>query len=508
MKNSLPILVMLSMLALSQGVMATDFTINTDVTTTNGGHILVGNDSLTVTENGSITTAGDDNHGIDVGADSTVTNDGTITTSGDDAHGIMISGDGDNTNIINNGTITAVDAKGIYARTSGESTDYLVITNNGSIDSSSDDGMEIYGNNAIITNNGDITSRDSKGIALGGSSLYGTIINNGTITIVEEGKGIYAYGNGGFYTVINNGTILSQHRGIVVKIQSHVTNNGSIMISGVAGSGYEYNSAVRLRYGGELDNHGTIIASGVAEIMGVHLNTDATLGSPDFVINNTGSIVISDTAGGAAILAADGANMDDSVLINNRGLISARGATNHAINWDDNDVDFTLNLLPGSRIIGAIDLGDGGHDDDIVNIYGGSPSARLTILNAEQINLYGAGIVNGTTVTAVDATAPTAQVLASASLSNSVHGTINQRMAYKPQLQPLQVASLASAPGMLYQEHKPVAWVQAFGGQRDYEANGSVMAYDHAHYGFNVGYEWDAEERRVGVMAGFARSDI
>ncbi|MCP3670158.1 MAG: hypothetical protein GY814_06940 [Gammaproteobacteria bacterium] len=42
MKNSLPILVMLSMLALSQGVMATDFTINTDVTTTNGGNTLDG----------------------------------------------------------------------------------------------------------------------------------------------------------------------------------------------------------------------------------------------------------------------------------------------------------------------------------------------------------------------------------------------------------------------------------------------------------------------------------
>jgi len=41
---------------------------------------------------------------------------------------------------------------------------------------------------------------------------------------------------------------------------------------------------------------------------------------------------------------------------------------------------------------------------------------------------------------------------------------------------------------MLFQQREPTGWVQDFGGKRDYEASGSIMAYDHKHYGFNVGY--------------------
>ncbi len=168
----------------------------------------------------------------------------------------------------------------------------------------------------------------------------------------------------------------------------------------------------------------------------------------------------------------------------------------------------TLNLYAGSNISGAINLDSAGADvaGDIVNIYGGN--STLTVAGADTVNLHGGGIVSGTTITAVDVTAPAALGVASASLSNSVHSTVSQRMAYKPPLQPVQVASLTLSPGMLFQERKPVAWIQAFGGKRERDEDDDIMAYEHGHYGVNIGYEWDAQQRRVGLMAGFAGSDV
>ncbi len=140
---------------------------------------------------------------------------------------------------------------------------------------------------------------------------------------------------------------------------------------------------------------------------------------------------------------------NNSNTVNNAGLISATGTgTPYAIGMRDNS---TLNLLSGSRIIGPIDLDESTTDtNDTVSIYGGSPSAQTTFTGADTINFYGSGIVNGTTVTTVDPTINTAQGLAIATLSNSVHRTIAQRMAYKPPLQPVQLASLTLSPGMLY----------------------------------------------------------
>ncbi|MCP3672180.1 MAG: autotransporter domain-containing protein [Gammaproteobacteria bacterium] len=456
MKTSLPILVILSMLTPSQSVIAADYTIDTDVTTTNGGNTLDGNDTLTITSSGSISTSG--------------------------AAAVL----GTNSNTVNNdGSITAVNGHGF------ELDEYSVANNSGTINVSGTRKSGIYiKKHGSANNSGTILTSGERGHGINIDN-YSSANNSGTIlTSGEIAYGIYMNNHA---TLINSGSINTsgdKAHGIYVWQYSSVTNSGTITTSGDEAHGIKldvYNTAI---------NTGTITTSGSSS-NGVVMRGDTTF-------SNFGSVKVSGTNSYAL-----GTDRAESITINNSGSVEATNTGSYAIYNDDAELaDTTLNLKTGSTILGTIDLGNAGGDIDIVNIYGGSPSARLTILNAEQINLYGAGIVNGTTVTTVDATVPTAQGLASANLSNSVHGTVNQRMAYKPSLQPVQVASLGLSSGVLLQQNEPTAWAQAFGGKRERDADGDVMAYGHSHYGVNFGYELDVQDRRVGLMAGFARSKV
>jgi len=55
---------------------------------------------------------------------------------------------------------------------------------------------------------------------------------------------------------------------------------------------------------------------------------------------------------------------------------------------------------------------------------------------------------------------------------------------------------------MYFEEHKPVAWAQVFGGTFGRDAEGSTMPYDYDHVGMNFGYEWDVNQSRIGLMGG------
>ncbi len=509
MKTSLPILVILSMLALSQRVMAADYTIDTDVTTTNGGNTLDGDDSLTIKKSGSITPVSGD-HAIDAeGHNNTIKNHGSIDTTGDDDEAIELNNYGvvtntgfistlgntangivtwHNSTITNTGTISTAGTGAHAIDVQNDS----IINNTGSIATTgqSADAIHTWDNSNVI-NTGVISTldQDSIGIAVEDDS---TVTNKGSIsTQGADGYGIHADGSNN--TIVNNGSISTMGNdgyGIFLEgASNNATNTGTITTIGVDAE------AIQVEGGSN-----TVVNTGVIKTTG-ESSAGFLVRQDNNTISNMGTISVT----GKDSYGIEFRN--DSNTVNNAGLISATGTgTYYAIGMRDNS---TLNLLAGSRIIGPVDLDDSATDaNDTVNIYGGSPSAQTTFTGADTINLYGAGIVNGTTVTTVDATAPTALGLASANLSNSVHGTINRRMAYKPPLQPVQVASLTLSPGMLFQERKPAGWAQAFGGMRAHDADGDVMAYGHSHYGANIGYEWDHSKSRMGLMAGFARSDV
>ena len=483
-----------------------DTILNSGTITTagNDSHAIFADETNTVTNSGTIITTGNDANGINVNENSIVTNTGSISTTGDDAHGIGVAAD---STVTNSGSISTAgnDSSGIYV----DDEDDVTITNTGSI-------TAVNGHGFSLGNSDDSVANNSGTINVSGNSKHGIYIddngrvnNSGTIlTSGVGGDGIYGHN---YSTVINSGSISTSGDnadGIDVWQYSSITNSGTIATSGNSSPGIDaddYNTVINTgtittsgssSYGIEIDadstfnNSGTITTTG-STAHGIYLKGD------NITISNLGSVKVSGTNSSAIRIM----NGFDNTVINNSGTISG---DDHAILGETGDI--TLNLLQGSRVIGTVDLGDNGGDNDIVNIYGGSPSASLTIDNAEQISLFGSGVIVGNTVTTVDSTMENAYSVGLATMADSIHRTLNQRSTFKAPMKPVKVASLDLPPGLLFQEQKPVAWGQVFGGLRSHDAYDDAVAYDHKHYGVSGGYEWAFNDTSLGLMGGFAQS--
>jgi len=169
---------------------ATDVVVSTPVTTT---QTLDGNDSLSVTASGSISTTGSSGLGISAtGGANTITNSGTISTTGADGDGIYATG-GTNT-ITNSGTIstTGDDGDGIIA-TGGTNT----ISNSGTISTTGNygDGIIATGGTNTISNSGTISTSGYSGYGIYATSGANTITNSGKI-VSAQSYAIYFSGSG------------------------------------------------------------------------------------------------------------------------------------------------------------------------------------------------------------------------------------------------------------------------------------------------------------------------
>ncbi len=142
-----------------------------------------------------------------------------------------------------------------------------------------------------------------------------------------------------------------------------------------------------------------------------------------------------------------------------------------------------------------------------MNIYEGGASANLTFTNVENINLFAPGLVIGNQVITVEPTGESSRAVAFSALSSAIHGVINQRMTHTTPLKPVKVAALTVSPGMLFQEREPVAWAQVFGRELDREAEGGALAYENSQVGFTLGYEWDINKSRFGLVGGAAHGN-
>ncbi|ORU89841.1 MAG: hypothetical protein A6F71_02435 [Cycloclasticus sp. symbiont of Poecilosclerida sp. M] len=145
-------------------------------------------DSLTITEGGSVTTTGTGVHAINsTGATTTITNRGTITTTGSKSDGLYSTGS--NAKFTNNGIIKTIgsgsDGINSYDRAheknkSTQSAVNAVITNSGIITTTGDeaDGIRITGANAIIHNSGIISTTGT-----GATYAISGGINNSTLNL-------------------------------------------------------------------------------------------------------------------------------------------------------------------------------------------------------------------------------------------------------------------------------------------------------------------------------------
>ena len=233
---------------------ATDVVVSTDVTTT---QTLDGNDSLTVTASGNISTTGDFVEGIvATGGTNTITNSGAISTTGDAAIGIQATG-GTNT-ISNSGTISTKGGFGVGIDAyDGANT----ISNSGTISTTGDNGYGIYagGDTNTISNSGTISTTGAGGLGIYTNGGTNTISNSGTIrTTGIDGAGIYAIS--GTNTISNSGTISTTGYGSygiwATGGTDTITNSGTISTTGANGFG--------IRAGGgnnTITNSGTIISA-------------------------------------------------------------------------------------------------------------------------------------------------------------------------------------------------------------------------------------------------------
>jgi len=462
--------------AFSTLIYAADYSVDSVSTTQNDGNVLDGDDAITITSNGSISTSANSDPAINMTGDNiTIVNDGTISTTGSSSKGVV----GLNHTTVTNTGVISTSVGTSYAI---DLDDYAVVYNRGTIqtiDSNSD--AILVRKNSVVTNTGTIitTGSGAEGIRV---DEHSKIFNSGLIETTSEG----VLSIGDYITIVNSGVIKTSETnsdGIDIDNNNNVTNSGVISTAD--------NSSDAIFAGS--DN--TIVNSGKITTVGDSSNGISVSGNNN-VINNTGEIKVTGINSYAI-----GSNNDGTMVINNSGYIAAINTGSFAIYNDDVDVtDTTLNLNNGSRILGAIDLGNNGGDTDTVNVYGGGKSlpASITINNAEAINLYASGVIIGDTVTTVDATFEHSASIGLASLSNSIHNTIYQRNNANSRLK--------EATDSVYQAQKPRAWISTFGEIRKFGETDENTAYEFKFYGVNTGYEWDFNHSKVGVVAGVASS--
>lgn len=442
-------------------------------------------DYATITTSGNITTSGDSGRAVrSTGDYATITNSGAISTAGDSAHGL--GSYGDYATIDNSGTISTLNNFAYGIRASGVD---ATISNSGSITTTGDFsyGIRSSGANPTIFNSGSISTAGNVTFGIYAAVADATIGNSGSITAAGNySVGIYTDDPNA--TISNSGSISTggdYSIGIYAyEANSTITNSGSISTTGpwaygiLSGSQYSTTS-----------NSGSITGTGDS-VHGIESYGDFS------TVTNSGTINITG-ANGVGINVSG-----NDVTINNSGLISATGTNATAIRGSAGNE--SLNILSGSRIVGAIDLGGG---SDTANIHGTPGSAVMTFANTETINVHApnAVLTGGDTVVIVEPTGESSRGVVLAGLTSGVHNLLNWRMQTTQPLRPAQVAALELSPGMLHQERAPYAWGQLFGSKGSRDADGLMLGLDTRVSGAMGGYEQDYGNGRIGFMAGVAR---
>lgn len=360
----------------------------------------------------------------------------------------------------------------------------LVIELGGQLESDqSDIGIVwAYGDNVTVTNYGTIFSKGktipdldcgqfvepkiplvgcSPAISLFGKN--GTIINEGSLIGTEFGDyGIYANNDSLNATIINNGVISTMGdygRGIhSAGHNAQITNSGTIDTLGF--------SAFGIYSRGDLAN---IIHSGTVTVTG------------------------EDAIG--ILFTGEGS----SLTVN--GSISATGAATHAIQGDieiiiGGETNFfannqTLNILSGAEILGRIDLGALGSNNDVVNVMTDSRMASMTLTfeNTETINLLTGDIPavrNGETVVILDPTGIAGDRAVLGATTSQVHRLVLQQLADKEE-----------------------GWLRIFANSSDRDDDGLANAWDQSVNGVVGGYDMRLSGgQRIGLFAGYSHGQV
>lgn len=398
---------------------------------------------------------------------------------------------------------TAVPAKDIIVR-NGETVTKPIELDPGDSLTINEGGAVTVGNARAVQGQGDTTITNNGLIVTSGNSAIGieyvdTIKNSGTI--LTSGRNSYGILADTGSAVKISGTIkTSGFNADAIGFfgdSSVITNDGTIQTTGVAAAGIQHQrSLVSITNENNITNNGTILTRGNGAGGIVLFGDDNTITNTGFVltvgdnadgINADGDNEVSNSG----VIETTGINSDTISLgsgstLTNSGTLSAAGTDSHAVLGSDGTQ--TVNLQPGTQIIGKFDLGPG---KDIINV-DGRPiiSSVLIAENVESVsldkNFVGAISVNGTltTIAAVDLTGQMALGASTAAMIDQVQRRLH---------------ALDRING---------AWSSAFGQRRDFESTSARLAYTHAFGGAMGGYETAIGIGRLGILGGASSRQI
>jgi len=477
--------------------------------------------SGTVTNSGSISGS---NFGIDANTTATVSNSGiisggsfagidanttaTVTNSGSISGGIFGIDAGTSATVTNSGTITGIGSAGISTTTAN-------VTNSGTISSGTGDG--IFARTANVTNSGTIT---------GGTD---GILANTTATVSNSG-GI----SGGTFgidaptaNVTNSGTITGGFLGIAATT-ANVSNSGTIT-GGFAGIDANTTATV--------SNSGTITggADGIAAVSTATVSNSGTISGGS--VAGVFAIIATVTNSGAITGGTFGIDALITATVTNSGTISGgTAALQFAGNPD------TLTLLPGSHIIGAINLGGGG---DTVNFRTGNQNLTFDTLAGATVTSTVPFVVSGNRVATIDPTpfamsdrnlmdfsravsSAIPDIGGQSATQTAMAGTSSSALAFAGPGNNdslfagdfAAISGMASAyaggampfrsPTVVYGD-KAAVWARGFAGERVQQADGALLRTLNQFYGGMVGGDWQVRpDLRLGAFlgAGETRSSV
>ncbi len=486
---------------------ADEFVIDTPVTVQNGGNVIDGNDTLTVTPDGSITTTGNNNEAVDAaGNNNTIINQGTLATSGDSSDAIDVN---NNSTVTNSGSLTTSGtfARGIYSSNNN------TITNSGSITTTGNNsfGIRVH-DSSSVTNSGSITTsgNDSDGIDLEDRNV---VTNTGSVTTTgSNSSGIFADDDDN--TINNSGSIVTRGNtssGIEADDDNVVTNSGTITTTGNDSAG------VLLDDRNAVTNAGTISTSGT--------NSDGIEVDDLSTINNSGSIVTSGVS--SAGIFAD----NNNTITNSGRIVSAQGLAFQI------DNDNTVNLNAPSFIGGRFDLGD----NTTLNITTGPSHSILWTFDPTQLaggvpNIAGPVPVFQRAVSATelqvatfDPTTFAASFDALAQSTGILSGLMQQRLsnnnfgtsgnlnsftairnnATKSTSNYSIKQDFGKSGGSYTGSTGPQSWFSLFGSTGNVDARSATLGYDLSTWGLTGGFDMSLSDSwKLGLLAGYMKGDV
>lgn len=462
---------------ISGPAVADDFVVDTATTTTNGGNTIDGNDTLTITKDGSITPPSGDSGVYSAGGSNTITNSGSLTIQGDNTEGIL-NDSSSNSPVTNSGTIDTQgnSSHGIVNNRSDNSP----VTNSGTIHVEGAQASGIYNyrtDNSPITNSGSI---DTKGYQAYGiqnfDSFNSAIANSGSIhTVGRQASGIL--NDGGSSAITNSGTISTGGESAYGIFNSEtknspITNSGTIHTTGNNASGIESNKQIN---DSAVTNSGTIHTEG-SRGYGIH-NID-TRRSP---VTNSGAI---HTQGGNA--SAIYIQSSRTTAVTNSGYVVSELSNSFRF---QNSTNSPLNLLAPSYIGGAFSF----QSTTTLNITTGPSHSVLWTLPANMTG--GAPNISGT-------------------VPWFYNSTTQQFATYDPTALAGSLDALGDMTGLLSQVGRAGLngkglWVTGFGGSYDHDGDAMTLGRDIAQWGVAMGYRGPSVAGfDWGLMAGYLNTEL